>query len=92
MTDSEVASLRAGQVLPDRDGREWRVLHDPREEAGIAWVMIRSGDQALRLTYRNGDGGSGFSRQMQAETFGTWSTGRARNSVNGSGSAQAVAD
>jgi hypothetical protein len=56
MTDSEVASLRADQILLDGDGREWRVLHEPRLEAGVAWVMVRSGDQALRLTYRNGDG------------------------------------
>jgi hypothetical protein len=55
VTDSEVAALRPGQVLQDRDGREWRVLHQPREDAGLHWVMVRSGDQALRLTYRNAD-------------------------------------
>jgi hypothetical protein len=43
-------------MLLDRDGREWRVLHEPRDEAGAHWVMIRSGAQAVRLTYRNGDG------------------------------------
>ncbi len=56
MTDSEIVALRTDQVVVDGGGQEWRVLHEPREEAGMAWVMIRSGDQALRLTYRNGDG------------------------------------
>jgi hypothetical protein len=56
MTDSEVGTLRAGQLLLDRDGRKWHVLHEPRQEAGVAWVMVRCGDQALRLTYRNADG------------------------------------
>ena len=56
MTDSEIAALRTDQVVVDGGGQEWRVLHEPREEAGMAWVMIRNGDQALRLTYRNAAG------------------------------------
>jgi hypothetical protein len=56
MTDSEIAALQPGQILVDRAGREWHVLHEPRDEAEIAWVMIRSGDQAVRLTYRNAEG------------------------------------
>ena len=56
MTDGEVAALQPDQVLIDDAGREWRVLHDPRAEAGVSWVMIRNGDQALRLTYRNAGG------------------------------------
>jgi hypothetical protein len=56
MTDTEIAALRPGQILVDRAGREWHVLHEPRDEAGVVWVMIRGGDQAFRLTYRNADG------------------------------------
>jgi hypothetical protein len=56
MTDSEIAALRIDQVVADGAGQEWRVLHEPREEAGMAWVMIRNCDQALRLTYRNAAG------------------------------------
>ncbi len=48
--------LRTDQVVIDGAGQEWRVLHEPREDAGMAWVMIRNGDQALRLTYRNAAG------------------------------------
>jgi hypothetical protein len=56
MTDSEIAALRTDQVVVDGAGQAWQVLHEPREEAGMAWVMIRSDDQALRLTYRNAAG------------------------------------
>jgi hypothetical protein len=56
MTDSEIAALRTDHVVVDCAGQEWRVVHEPREEAGMAWVMIRNDDQALRLSYRNAGG------------------------------------
>lgn len=57
MTDEEIGALQPGQVLLDRNDREWRVLHEPKRDdsTGSWWVMLGSGDLGRKLTSRNAD-------------------------------------
>jgi len=55
LSREQFRALRRGQPLQDRRGRRWFVTAAPRDEAGLAQVVVRSGDLVRRVNERWAD-------------------------------------
>jgi len=55
VTREQFRELERGQPLRDRQGRTWTTVAAPREEHGLAHVIIRSGDLVRRVNERYAD-------------------------------------
>lgn len=55
MSRAQFRELERGRRLRDRRGRVWTTTSEPREEGGLAHVMIRSGDLVRRVNERYAD-------------------------------------
>jgi hypothetical protein len=55
MNREQFRELRRLQQVEDRQGRVWTVTAPPREEHGLAHVVLRSGDLVRRVNERWAD-------------------------------------
>ena len=55
MSREQFGELVRGQRLQDRQGQLWTIIAEPREEGGLAHVVMRSGDLVRRVNERYAD-------------------------------------
>jgi hypothetical protein len=55
MSREQFRRLERGERVRDRKGREWTVTSAPREQDGVAYLIIRSGDLVRRVDERWAD-------------------------------------